>query len=175
MRAHVDESHRPGLYVLAAALVDERTLPFARDALDGLRVGRTPRLHWRNERHARRLVIASTVTGLGITGLAAVRRGSGNQETARARCLTALLRALPADVSLLVVESRAEADRRDARTLRLAHDAGIGPRGLRYRFARADAEPALWAADTIAGAVHAHAAGGTSDYFDLLQVSVVEV
>lgn len=63
MHAHVDESHRPGLYVLAAALLEEETLPLARTALEGLRVGRSDRLHWRNESPARRLVIASTVAG----------------------------------------------------------------------------------------------------------------
>ena len=63
--------------------------------------------------------------------------------------------------------------RSDARTLRGAKNAGIGPPGLRYRFARPTSEPASWAADAVAGAVHAHEAGLTSDYRDLIEVEVV--
>lgn len=176
MIAFVDESMRQsddGLYVVAAAVVVEDESGRVREALRDVLLPGQVRFHWHDERPERRLAMLKVVSSRIAAGFAAFHRSGGHasQERARAQCLKCLLWHLGQyGVSDLTMESRgAPNDARDRRTIIAAQQSQIASKDLRYGFAWAREEPLLWLPDALAGAVSRHLAGEGSEYYRLVE------
>lgn len=166
-RAFADESFQEatagGFYVLAAAIFEPRANDGARDVLRGLHGKRRGKLHW-NDMDGQQQHNAAKRLGE-LDGFHIVTVGSPvprrRQERARAVCLRRLVAELHGyGVSQLIMEGRAaKLNARDVQTVAGArYDL---PRGASFRVdhTRGAAEPLLWAADVIAGAVRASEEG----------------
>lgn len=106
MPAHiyVDESKRRE-YLVVAAVVSLADLGTSRDRLRELLLPRQPRLHFRDERDARKHRIISAVLELDIRADIYVADLAGGVVDARRRCLTALAAsALTRDIRRIVIE-----------------------------------------------------------------------
>lgn len=171
---YVDESYEPGrLYVLAAVLADDAEHG-PRDALRALLTDRRKRVHFHDDDLARRMRAATTVAGLGMRLIAAVRRSTDRPERSRAKCLTALVWHVGPHADGLVIEARSLVDnRRDRATLARVR-AAKGP-ALRVAFAPAAGEPLLWAADVVAGAAAASLLRGQHGPYAVLSGRVQRV
>lgn len=112
-------------------------------------------MHWREERPARKRVIADAVAEMPLTGVVAVCLHDAEIKGERARrlCLVRLLAELSSrGVDEATFETRNEQDRADLSVLTgLRRSASIRP-GMSISWLP-PADPALWAADVIAGAV----------------------
>lgn len=173
------EAPHGGFYVLAAAVFEPEALEDARAGMLALRGGRrVAKLHWnqmgeRDQVRAARAVAAQGGLHLVAIGAPVPRT---RQERARARCLSTLMVELHGyGVTDLVIEARTkELDRRD-----VANVTGARyqlPKGSRFyvdHFA-GKAEPLLWAADIVAGAVRAHREGNSA-YRDELADHLYEI
>jgi hypothetical protein len=163
-QAFIDESFLEcdsgtGYYLVAAAVVDDlQVQKAARDVMVGLLDRRTRgKLHWNEMDRARQLRAAAAVADIDsyhvvTVGTPVPRR---RQDRARARCLERLVVELSGmGVTAVVAESRTPTlDSRDLTTV-------IGarynlPKGSPFHFAHeaGRAEPLLWIADVVAGAV----------------------
>ena len=173
------EADRGGFYVLAAAVFDPEALESTRAAMLSLRGHRRmAKLHWNQMGERDHTAAAAAVASQG--GLHLVVVGSPvprtRQERARARCLTTLVTELHSySVTDLVIEARTkELDRRDVATVTGARYQL--PKGTRFRVdhVAGSAEPLLWAADIVAGAVRAHREGNSA-YRDELAEHLYEI
>lgn len=166
LHAWVDESINVGarVYVLAAAIatVDDQ-LDRHRDAMLAQRLGRQPRVHWRDESKKRKSGLVRTVAALGLRNIVAVatQMDPGNQERARRKCIEQLLFRLSEEgVRQVWVESRdARLNARDVKLVDVLRIRSAIPRTLHFAHARPMVEPMLWIPDVIAGAVSAARAG----------------
>jgi hypothetical protein len=167
-QAFVDESFHEsadgGFYVLAAAVFEPAAHDEVREILRGLLGGRRVRkLHWNEMDETQQRAAAKRLAD--VEGLYVVTVGSPvppkRQERARAMCLRRLVTELHgAEVTHLVVESRTVAlNKRDISTVTGARFAL--PKGTRFRIEHVAgaAEPLLWSADIVAGAVRARLEG----------------
>ena len=149
MHAFVDESERPGRYLMCAVLVAPAHLTMVRRALTALCKPGQRRLHLNKERDPRRRLILDRIAALPIRANLYAQPGPATQ--ARATCL----RAITADLvrlraTRLVIEPVDGYDYRDRgdvidelRRLGRLHD-------VVYEHVAAPLEPMLWAADAIA-------------------------
>lgn len=177
----VHEAETGGFYVLAAALFAPAALKEVRRVVLGLRGSRrVDKLHWSQMDRRERLEAAKRLADAGGAHLVAVATPvpPRRQERARARCLTVLASELHSrGVSDVVAESRQTVlDRRDVETVRGARY-GLPP-GARFHISheRGAVEPALWAADIVAGVVRMEREGDPSArrYLDP-QLEVIDV
>ena len=176
MIAFIDETQadlRQGdaRYVLIAAAVVKGEADRTRDDLRRLLLPRQRRLHWNEERAARRDRIVEAISRMEFTSYAAVEPYARPtlEQRARASCFHALLPALvDAGVVEVVVERRDEhLDRADRQTIAAMIRYGQMPREFRYRFSRPGDEPLLWLADALAGVTRESLLGSRS-YLDQL-------
>lgn len=176
LTAYVDESlrRRPGdhsVYAMAAVIVKPADQDDVRAALESLRVGKNPRLHWRDEPPRRQLVIARRLAELPVQGIVTVYLYDKDVRTERARrrCLERLLIEIDrAGVSAVFVEGRSpEQDQQDRGLLTGLRTARVVPRSLTVTWKPSAGEPLLWAADTVVSATTWWLDGQTR-YFDLL-------
>jgi len=159
--AWVDESiiqpsdGRNGYYVLAAAVHSSASADNIRESLRYLLVGKSKRLHWREESNERRKKLADAVSNLNATFILVV--GSpitpAKLERARRLCLEVLISELDNQgVSYVGVERRTpKQNRQDIAlidSLRSKHRIG---RGIRVEFADPNQEPLVWMPDIVAG------------------------
>lgn len=163
--AYVDESIRveSGVYILAAAVLDEADAEAVRDQVRSLPRPKGQRFHWRDQGGPGRLVAAELVSGLASLHVVVVGAplDPRRQERARRKCLgELLLRLQSAGVRQVWLEARNPiADRRDItavdafRTQRLIHER------LRVNHGYPGHEELLWIADIVAGAMSAAEAG----------------
>lgn len=158
--AYVDESIRTteGVYILAAAVVDEPDRDKARDQLTRLSQRGMP-FHWRLERPQRRSEAIDLVRDLSSLHLVVVGApvNPRRQERARRQCIETLLYYLEAaGTGHVLLETRnATADRRDIATVDQCRARGVISHAIRVDHARPSEEPLLWLADIVAGAVSA--------------------
>lgn len=145
MIAFIDETQaelRQGdaRYVLLAAAVVGEAADRTRDALRRLLLPRQRRLHWNDERAARRDRIIKAISRMEFISYAAVEPYARRtlEQRARASCFHHLLPALvDAGVGEVVVERRDEhLDREDRQTIAAMIRYGQVPREPRYRFSR---------------------------------------
>ena len=156
LNAYIDESVHDdhGLYVIAAVLARPELRSSVADALRGtLPMDRRP--HWHIEDDATRAKLAAVVGTLDIDARAYGCRfeTSRRTEAARARAIGWFLVDLDVPLDELVLDRRERSqDRKDKRLL-----ANVLPkrRPITYRHATTAAEPLLWVADVVAGAVAA--------------------
>ena len=186
MHAWVDESGSdrtldPDTYILAAALV-------ARDAMDDVRAQMRPlltrghkKVHWSEEtKPARRRVITGEVRSCAIDHLIVVRQGinSDTHHRPRRAALKQLLHELDQrEVEHAILESRGPADDRRDRDLhdRLRRNREIDG-GLKVSHVPGPADPGLWVADAVCGAVSSSRTGAP-EYLEMLaeQVTLITI
>ena len=144
------------VYVLSAVVVADCDLDGVRNGLKDLLQGKAKALHWRREKPERLPVIAAAIAGMPISAVVAVclHGESISSERARRFCLWQLLIELVADgVDRVVLESRQAQDRLDYDVIRNWRRFERRHASVRMDFEPAYMEPALWAADCVAGAV----------------------
>lgn len=162
--AYADESFREsragGYYVVAAAVFEQGGHDLAREVLDSLRGRRRSaggKLHWNEmdaaeQRAAVKQLAALEALHLVVVGGPVPHR---RQERARARCVRTLVLELHGyGVERLLMEGRTTA--LNARDVRAVQGARYElPKGSRFTIEHVPgpAEPLLWAADVVAGAV----------------------
>lgn len=181
--AFADESFREapggaGYYIVAAAVFEPHALDEARDTLRTLHGGRVGKLHWTQMKPVDQLRVARELAKLEALHLVTVGAPvpERKQDRARARCLRTLVFELHGyGVTHLVMESRTrQLNARDVDTVKASRfDL---PKGTTFRIEhiRGGAEPALWAADVVAGAVRANHEGRAA-YRALLEHRIYEV
>jgi len=152
--AFVDESMRPGRYIVACVLIEGTDLGETRRLLRSLTRGGS-RLHFMSESPQRRkeLLVAFAALSVSVLGWTA-RLGHGVREfEARERCLIRLIGELQRrSVDQLVIESR---ERQDADDEVIIHRHRRREPTLVFEHKRAVSEPALWIADGAAWALGA--------------------
>jgi hypothetical protein len=148
-------------------VLDDARLADVRDATLAARRQSGRPFHWHSERNAARAEMVEHVASLsGTEIIVAVCRpvASHRHERARAVCLVTLLdavQALDPPVSCIVLERRTEMlDKRDAARIEGLVAGRRLTKELTYSFA-SKAEPLLWLADAVAGAVSAELRGDT--------------
>jgi hypothetical protein len=161
LTAYVDESARRRrgedvcFYVLAAVLIDDADLGSVRGALRQLRYGKSSMSHWRQELPSRWSVLAAAIADLPLQAIATVCLHDAEVKSERARrlCLGRLLVALQAaGADRAVLDSRRHEDDAELRLLQAWRRSGRSEAALRVDYLRSHMEPALWAADCVAGA-----------------------
>lgn len=167
--AYIDESihEGDGLYVIAAVLTDESLRPVLSEALRKvLPAARSP--HWHIEdgitkgklvEAIRRMPIEARVYGCQF-------HSPRRQEAARTRALRWFLSDLDSDLDQVVLDRRQESQ--DATDRRILATALGQPYWFRYHHVASAAEPLLWIADILAGAVAASWVG-RADYLIALK------
>lgn len=165
--------------MLAAAVLEAASIEHVREIMLGLRGRRaTKKLHWNEMDLAQQQHAAKEVAAL--DGMHIVTIGTPlplkRQERARAACLRMLVRELHGyGVTDLILEGRTNAlNRRDIATVTGARfDL---PKGARFRIhhTAGAAEPLLWTADIVAGAIRARYQGELS-FHEILADCVYEV
>jgi hypothetical protein len=183
LTAFADESFQEdpvhGFYVLAAAVFPPPIHEEVRHLMLELRgVRKTHKLHWnemdprQQEDAAKRLASVDGFHLVAIGTPVPQRR----QERARAACLTRLIVELhDLGVGRLLMEARErELNRRDVRTAAGARYALPSSADFRLDHVFAAAEPLLWAADVVAGAVRCHRLGRPAPR-DLLDDCLYEI
>lgn len=171
--AYVDESARyhpdGSVYVVTAVIVRPDVAEAARSLLRQLLFPGQRRLHWREERPARRALVIDAVSRLNPVAITCAVRpvAPHRQERARARCLTRLLWELTEHrVTNLVLEARDEPlNNRDAHTIANARRAKQAPDAMAFTFGDPSNEPLLWLPDAVAGATGTHLIGEGSEHF----------
>ncbi len=166
----------PGVYLLGAAIADDAVVDDLRSAMRALRLPSSrPKLHWRAESGARRLEVVETIARLPVEGFVVVRQGSVRDrlERRRRKCLELLLRTVTElGCDALTLESRGAADdRRDRQLLHWLRTSGQLQSGLVMSHAAGPADPVLWIADALCGAV-AHERTGEPHYLKAIESRV---
>lgn len=179
--AYGDESFRQtvggvGFYVVAASVVYPDDRDDARLALRSLQTHKHVKLHWRDLDDRQREKAARVVGELGATHVAIIGHplDAKRQERARRLCLIQALADLEAlDVDELVLEERpATLNKRDIDTVVAARaQRRIG--GITVAHTIASAEPLLWSADIVAGAITTALTGNTR-YKRILNDATIE-
>ncbi len=188
MRGWGDESESqfrldPGAYVLATALVaSPADLDVIRLGMQSLRPPGAKKVHWKDDDSRRHRLVVELMLDLPFAALVVVRVGTvtDRHERRRRKCLEELLPRLgDAGCEELTLESRGQADDRKDRDmhnyLRRAHRLTTP---LHLNHLPGPAEPALWAADALCGAV-ASARCGEPEHLKRLEariaIEVVEI
>jgi len=146
----------PDVYILGAALVNETDLNIAREIAFTLRVPGKTKPHWRDESIRRHDVVVDTIVKLPLRGLVVVRRGQAAErlERQRRKCFSVFVQELEArSCGVLTMESRGKSDdKRDEIMLRSMRAQQISAQ-LRLEHEWGGANPMLWIADALCGAV----------------------
>ena len=151
VHAFVDESERPGRYLMCAVLVAPAHLTEVRQALLALRMPGQRRLHFKPEGDRRRRLILDRISALPVR--ANIYQRPGQPMKAREVCLRAMTAdLLAAGVTRMVIEPIDTLVHQDRgaiiEELRAQHRLG----SLAYEHVTAHLEPNLWAADAVAWA-----------------------
>jgi hypothetical protein len=168
--AFVDESMRapqgaePGVYRVAAALVDSVDIPDIRAAMQTLSPKPGTRFHWHEESDKGRDKAVALISGLSmlhvvVTGAPLM---SAKQERARRLCMRRLLPELErAGVRHVWIDARRLAQNRsDIRAVDAFRQGRLIGRLIRVDHVRSWDEPLLWAPDAVAGVL----TGGQPEY-----------
>lgn len=146
----------PNVYLLSAVLVHRSNLELSRSAAAPLRVRGQSKPHWRDESFRRHDRVIGVAAGLPLESIVVVRLGREGEhpERRRRKCFERLVVELETrGCQRLVLESRGSVDdRRDRQMLdglRVARKSST----LRLDHAPGGAEPMLWIADAVCGAV----------------------
>lgn len=168
------QPHRdPGTYLIAAALCEEEDVPALRKVLNGLRLPREKKVHWHASSTDRRRQLAEAIAASPVAGFVVVHTAVGaSDRRQRRKCLEYLLPNL-ADIrcGTIIFESRGGQDRSDIDLVQKLRARKAIDSALRIGHAVGPAEPALWAADIICGAV-VQARVGNHEYLELIARAV---
>ncbi|MFD9704999.1 hypothetical protein [Lentzea sp. NPDC059081] len=151
LHAFVDESRRNNTYLLAVALVSPGELARFRKFLRCMLMPGQHELHCKKETSSRRRLIASRLVAERVSVRLYTRRCDLGDEAARQRCLESLVAdLLKVGAHRLVLDSRDQRDRLDARTIHAALGPGAPSFHLVYEHRRSSSEELLWIADVVA-------------------------
>lgn len=154
--AYVDESARPGRYLLAAVIVDRHAAGRLRRQVRKMLLPGQRRIHFKTEGVRRRRELIESLGGLDVEAIVFSCRLSNEvrAEDARAACLAALVRDLQARCceSEVYIESREQLDARDGDTIRRSRQAEPL---LSFQHLLPDHDPLLWLPDSFAWSVGA--------------------
>ncbi|MEF2977652.1 hypothetical protein [Subtercola sp. YIM 133946] len=182
--AYVDESEPdqsvdPGTYILCAAIiaVDEQDEP--RRVMRGLRRLDLRKVHWHEESPRGRQALIASVAALKAEHLIVVRLGGAETRSERRRrlCLERLCCELTElGVENIVLESRGPADKLDRALVDSLRAKRVLSSSVRIDHVAGPAEPLLWIADIMCGAV-AQDRRGRPAYLEQLRstVTIVEI
>jgi len=185
--AYADESMRQrqdgsGLYVLAAAMLDDADAPAVREHVTQLAPTRRGRMHWRDAEVPERRKAVSAVAELHALHLVVVgvRLNPRAQERGRRQCLRRLLWELQeAGVTRVWLESRtASLNARDHAAVEAWRAQHVIGGDLRVDFAQPygpAGEVLLWLPDIVAGAVSAARGDGDERYLTALEPILTEI
>lgn len=165
--AYVDESEPdprfgPGMYVLAAALIDQRDQEAARVAVEALRLKGQRKLHWHDEAGPRRKLLTDTIADLPALHLIVVTVAvHAKSERRRRLCLARLLPELDRHgVHEVYLEAReTKQNARDMQILAAMRARKEVCSDLRLYHQPGPQNALLWIPDVVAGAVGAGRAG----------------
>lgn len=153
--AHVDK----GVYLMAAVIAAPTDAPELVEAMRALALPGERKVHWRGDTEARHDEVVDVISGLPIEAIVVVRQGPEDErdERRRRKCFELFVPQIDELGCVeLVLESRGvKADKRDRDMLdamRARHAVG----GLRLNHSPGPADPVLWIADAVCGAVVAH-------------------
>jgi hypothetical protein len=171
--AYVDESEPDprfgaGVYVLAAALIEQDDQETARAAVASLRLRGQRKLHWHDEDDQRRKLLTETIAELPALHLIVVKVDQhAKPERRRRLCLARLLPELAAaGVPEVYLEAReAKQNGHDRAMLDALRAQRLVTSDLRMYHQPGPTNPLLWVPDVVAGAVGAHRRGHTA-YLD---------
>jgi len=152
----------PGVYVMAAVIAGAQHADALRDGVRPLLRKGEKKLHWRTDADRRHDSVIGAIVELPIEAFVVVRRGPATDKSERRRrkCLETLLPELTLrGCDHLVMESRGPTDDRRDRDMLDAMRAKKEIVGLRLDHAPGPADPVLWIADAVCGAVVAHRTG----------------
>ncbi|GAA4849195.1 hypothetical protein GCM10023221_30620 [Luteimicrobium xylanilyticum] len=153
----------PGTYLMAAVVVEPPAVEELRDAMRPLLLPGQKKAHWRGDSDTRHDVVSAVVADLPLDAVVVVRCGPDRDrdERRRRKCFE-VLAPLLADLGCteLTLESRGvRDDRRDRDMLdALRASRRLGP-SMRLKHAPGPADPVLWIADAVCGAVVADRVG----------------
>lgn len=177
-RAFVDESGSnvkldPNAYLLGAAVILEENIDDVRAMMQTFRLPGQRKLHWRAESEHRQFQITQALVALPLEAVLVAHVDADRRpEARRHRTIATLLPELHVHgIDHVEFESRGAKD--DARDRKLLEDMRrsrrFGPEGpkLHMSHTAGHAEPCLWIADAICGAVVAHRTGD-SQFVDIL-------
>lgn len=154
--AYVDESVRPGKYLMCVVLVEPQSAGQLRSQVQALLLARQRRLHFQRESRQRRKQLLAVLVDLEVTvAVFTCRHELGRAERgARAACLAAIvehLQALDRDVTLYI-ERREGRDVDDHRVMDRARQQSAV---LTYHHIAPSDDPLIWLPDCFAWPVGA--------------------
>ncbi|MER5620266.1 hypothetical protein ABT061_04400 [Streptosporangium sp. NPDC002544] len=141
---------------MAAVIMDSADHDDIRATLESLRLGKSPRLHWREESAARQLAIAGSIATMPMKNIATIHifnRGLP-YERARRICLERLLYELDQEgVITATIESRSpKLDHLDLLLVMGIRRGRTLSGNIKITWEQPGQEPLLWGADAVAGA-----------------------
>ncbi|MEU5259115.1 hypothetical protein [Amycolatopsis sp. NPDC021455] len=152
VHAFVDESARPGAYLLCATIVEPAHLTPTRRALMSLLLRGARELHFKKEKEPRRRMLIDRMAALPVTSRLYLGSCSPKtEESARQRCLALLTEdLLTLRAHRLVLDTRDHRDSHDRHTLQRALGVRPSKTELIYEHVDSTAEPLLWVSDAVA-------------------------
>lgn len=185
LHAWVDESMHPasatlaeGVYLLAATVADPAVCGPVREELRRLLIGKSRRLHWRDQTPRRRRVIADTVAAFDVLHSVVVGApiDPRRQERARRLCMERLLHELDSlGVDRVWAETRTQSlNERDRTLIAALRSRGAIPTSLTVEFIQPEQEPMLWPPDAVAGAIGMRRRGADDVPYERLRRGITE-
>ena len=154
--AYVDESERPGRYLMSCVVIGQADASRARSAARGLLLPGQRRLHFHSESDRRQRSLVASLLAIDVGASVFVRRSAPGQRSADARavCLAAIVVDLQStgEPVRLTLESRHGQDADDHPVIWTARRQAPS---LTYEHVGGEREPLLWLADAYAWLVGA--------------------
>jgi hypothetical protein len=159
--AYGDEStsnyrYDPNVYLMSAVIINLNQESEIRTAAAMLKLKNSQKAHWREDIDKRHDYVIDVISKLNVKSVAIVRHCPPDERMERRRrfCLEQLISQLElADCNHLTLESRGKADDKRDRDWFDAQLASKSFSGFRIKHAAGPAEPLLWLADAVCGAV----------------------
>lgn len=156
VHAFADESRRGSTYLVAAAIAEPAKLRRLRRDLRCLLLSGQREVHFKREKEPRQRALAAAVSRLPVEVLIYYRSCGRQDEPARQACIERITRdLLDRGAHRLVLDSRADRDIHDARTIRKALGRRARETNFVYEHVDSTIEPLLWVADSAAWCFHA--------------------
>lgn len=152
----------PGVYLMSAVITEVDRAHELRNAIRPMLLPSRRKVHWRGDSRAQHDRVIELMTGLPIEALVVVRIGpdTDRDERQRRKCLEHFLPELSErGCDHLILESRGRADDRRDRNMLDALRAQRRISGFRLEHVAGPADPVLWLADAVCGAVVASRTG----------------
>lgn len=153
----------PGAYIMSAAIIEPAEAEQIRDAMLALRRRSERKVHWRSDSETRHDEVVKIIADLPVEAFVVVRLGPKEDRDERRR--RKALEPFTIELSKLgcgrlTLESRGSAaDSRDLQFVQMMRARRAIPEAIRLDHTPGPAEPLLWLADALCGAVMAARTG----------------